>query len=402
MRLLVLLALSCLPSFAGVCNPTSHVTGTGCPVLCPATLGSTTPVTIPGTAWTQQGPDGVIVSTSGIDCTIEVAYGTGSTCAITMSGNFLHEGCFYSSFWAHGQTNVMPLFMWHGGGFVAGTAEGAMGNINGTDDTGRMIVETQLHMADPNVAGTRGYLMIAPSYTLAANTAATAFPMQWQQAKCAYWTAVANPSWWPTAEWSVIGAYGPSAGAPFAWWMAATSDTAYTASCPVSAPTTPPARWLVGAWFPTDFMAPTGTANWDKTFDSSAMVSALQGLFNCVGVSACRTAAALVNPEPYLNVTSAANIPTLIQFGDVCQINTSTHCDQLILPYWSGQASGNLPLMTSAYAAAGIPLQVYILNGEIHEGDLNTFVYPSGDSASLTAMFSFFGGRPVGPRQMLF
>jgi acetyl esterase/lipase len=397
MKILITFFLATISALA-LCNPNN--TGAGsCPALCPATPGSTTPATIPGSGWTQFSPiDGTSVTTSGIQCILQYQFNS-STCPMTSSGSSA-EGCFITFYWPVGITNTQGVYAIHGGGFIGGTADGIFGSPNGSTDTTMPVILIQKHLADLNSVGTRGYSIATVSYTLAASSTATSWPHQYQDTKCGMWYILRNQSLFP-ANWNSPAVYGPSAGGTLAMYVAAMPDNMYSSNCSVASIRPVGNYILVAAWPVTGFMTPFAASNWEMSYQAATVQSAFQGLGNCTSQATCRIA--LGGTDPYLQITQAnysyLNIPTLYQTGDVCFNSSSTACDSLARNYWSNSGiGGNLPQVFLAYAALSPPINVasIVYPGQAHEGDLGVIT-----SQSLADAFAFFGGRNPEPMQLI-
>ena len=396
--------------YAQTCNPTNT---SGCPSSYPGTQGSTTPVAITGTGYTENG-----VTTASIDTFWGVEYNH-SVCpwSAPVGGN--QSSCDISVVMPHeaplNPNNYEALICIHGGGGWAGgtAANDCFASSNGPLQ--RSILYVQTHLGEANALGKKGIVIILINYreTINGTGGQNNYYAQWQDVKCATWTVIGS-STYPVNK-SVIGVYGPSWGGTLAALLTLTPDNQYTPSCPVSAPSTPPVYRTVAAWPAVSwFYSASGTfgnGSYDNVTLTCAYQNALIGQMylntdptitghcpspapptiestiqaHCSGMSpSC---------DPAWNIRSTStsvlnNSKILFQFG-----TPSNNCatgDCLVMPYWNtngittgttgGAAGGNLYNVIASYAALGIDIRPYaqiLYPAIIHEGDASLWPSPS-------------------------
>jgi hypothetical protein len=367
------------PSSAQICNPSNT---SGCPANWLGRHASTTPTAIPGTGYTING-----VTTASIDEFWGVEYNH-SVCPIAMppvNGN--QSGCDIAWVMPHeapsNPNNYEIIYCMHGGGGSLGgvQADGCWGDGTPIQES---ILKVQRYLGTPNAVGGKGIVLALVNYRLTATNGVpgtNSFPAQWQDAKCAVWHVLANPTIFPGNK-SLIGMYGASWGATMVRWASATPDNLYPPSCDSPAPSTPPQFRVVESWNPMAWMYPFGNSGWDNSIQ--ALRNAMMQELNCTSEGACEASCALLNCDPIANTVSA-NMATYLNVQEMHQYGAA---DTLIIPKWGSGASqgGNLYGTATAYAALSPPLHPYLelLPNCIHVCDTT-----SDNSPSETDAFNF-------------
>jgi hypothetical protein len=177
--------------------------------------------------------------------------------------------CNFSASWNTGAQNQEIIFCIPAGGWYTPDPTNSGGCGANVSSIGDVVSKTQQLAATPNWNGGKGYIFIDIAYQVtcifgASNCAPS--PAQLQGVKCAAWTILQNyASIFPAGLVNPANPLvtGSSAGGHLAWMLANTPDTAFTPSCPVSAPTVEPLyRGAIGS-VPWSNIDPVGNSGYD-------------------------------------------------------------------------------------------------------------------------------------------
>jgi hypothetical protein len=253
--------------------------------------------------------------------------------------------------------NYEIIYCMHGGGGSLGgvQADGCWGDGTPIQES---ILKVQRYLGTPNAVGGKGIVLALVNYRLTASNGVpgtNSFPAQWQDAKCAVWHVLANPSIFPGNK-SLIGMYGASWGATMVRWAAVTPDNLYPPSCDSPAPSTPPQFRVVESWNPMSWMYPFGNSAWDNSIQT--IRNAMMQQLNCNSEGSCEASCANLNCDPIAN-TVTTNMATYLNVQEMHQYGAA---DTLIIPKWGVGATqgGNLYGTAAAYSALSPPLHPYL------------------------------------------
>ena len=358
------------------------------------TQGSTTFVALAGTGCTSV--NGVTVASVDVVWGIEYNHGV---CPYAASSGGNQSTCDYMVLAPHqcvGNPSLCYGIIYdHGGGGYSGT-NGENGDASaGLCPTGGAtgIVQClQQLVGRPTPTGGNLTAFLLPNYRLTGNGGVpvngVTFPANWQDAKCALWHALANPSTFPVSH-TIMGSYGGSWGAFMTFERTLVPDNAYTASCDSSPPSVEPFFFSEMDWPVTTAVAPNGDSGIDNTQLTCALMNSwiVQLMFSSDSPTSCSLANAATERtrcaafgahgcDPFSNIV-AGNAATVTNVkarfgygspGTTCGNTTTNGPDCLTCPYWNdgksscgtgttgGSEGGQLYTLAAAYASAGLPM----------------------------------------------
>jgi hypothetical protein len=398
---LLILFLFAIPCYAVNCNP-SNTNWTGCPATWGAisgiTVGSTTPLAIPNTAWTA--PNGA--STTGIDIIYEVSTNS-ANCPYAAGSDDIQSTCNVTEVMPaeaiSNPSHFEPIFCYNGGGFYEYGVE--VRDCFGSTLITNPILAVQQCLSKVNVYGYNGCVIFLVNYrkTIYNTPGTNTYPLQWQDGKCPVWYVVANQNVF-YGNFAVIGLYGTSSGSWFSFIVSETPDNMYTASCAASAPSSPPLYRAVPAWNVGSTMYTHGNSSWENSPASDDIFTAW---FNCTNQSTCQVACAAFtdtcDPTQYLLNQGPSNL-AILQRTKLMYEGGSIDCE---LPQWfpttgsysctnpptgSNVTGGNMYQPIAAFQAMGFyPTVDTIIGG--HVSDLGVTNWTNGLPQSANDAFNF-------------
>jgi hypothetical protein len=324
---------------------------------CP-TFGSTTFTAIADTAYTS--PNGTSIAST--DCIDGISYDSESgTCP--SSDTFFSGDCLMA-FKPHGYANssLFWILCWHGGGGFGGQAitcwSAESGDKSGLDNYVRVIQEC-IDLGKPcGVISFNYQLSVSPG-----TMPDPIFPTQTKDVSCGISWAMAN-----LGSPSTLGYYGPSWGGELSFWAGNVPSSVFgTSSTCLSTDARPAHSITVSAWPLMSWAQPLASAGIDN--GDANTTQGIQDALNCSTTAACRTTDSSLNASPYLQITGS----NLAQIKSNQQMFQFTSTDQVVEPYWSGNAGGNAVDSIKGFQALGItPLMNIYPNGPSNLNNYNS------------------------------